>query len=147
MLLRLLGGLLVAVGATMGCGIVATAGSGPAGAVVGAFLLTSLAPVGTGLWLWRVARRRDRALAAGDEQAERLRLLALARKQGGHLTALEVMSLTGMELARAERLLDGLCREGLAEHRVAEDGTLVYRVKGLLGAAEKERARSVLDRE
>jgi hypothetical protein len=146
-LLRLLGGLLVAVGTTMGCGLVAVSGNHAAGAIAGAFVFTSLAPVGTGIWLWRVARRRDRALAAGGEQAERLRLLDLARKHGGHLTALEVMTLTGMELARAESALDDLCRAGLAEHRVADDGTMVYRVKGLLGAAEKERARSVLDRE
>lgn len=146
-LLRVLGGILVVFGATMGCGLVAVAGGHPAGAVVGAFVFTSIAPVGAGIWLWRVARRRDRALAAGGDHADRLRLLALARKHDGHLTATEVMSLTGMELARAEGLLDGLCRDGLAEHRVAEDGTIVYRVKGLLDAREKARSRGVLDRE
>jgi hypothetical protein len=41
--------------------------------------------------------------------------------------------------------LDGLCRRGLAEHRTAEDGSLVYLVRPLLGAAEKARAKGVLD--
>jgi DNA-binding IclR family transcriptional regulator len=72
-------------------------------------------------------------------------LVRLAAERGGSLTVAEVAAVTDIELARAERLLDGLCRRGLAEHRIADDGSLVYRVRPLLGAAEKARAKGVLD--
>jgi len=147
MLLRIAGGLLIVVGATMAFGLAAVSGKHAVGALVGAFLFSSAAPFGAGLWLWRVARRRERAALDSGDRADGRRLLELARDRGGSLTAAEVLALTGIELARAERLLDGLCRQGLAEHRVAEDGTLVYRIRPLLSAQEKERARGVLERE
>jgi hypothetical protein len=147
MWLRIFGGILVVLGATMACGLAAVSGQHQLGALVGAFIFSAAAPAGAGIWMWRVARRRELAAADSGARADTLRLMELAATRGGSLTAVEVMTVTGMELARAEQVLDGLCRQGLAEHRVAEDGTLVYRVKPLLGAQEKARARGVLERE
>lgn len=142
---RLVAGTSMVIGAVMGCGVLAAADNGHgAAAVIGAFVLTSAAPIALGLTLWR--RPGAPALPAprtdSDAQAQ---LLRMAADRGGHLTAVEVFALTGVEPARAERLLDDLCRQGLAEHRVAADGSIVYRIRPLLTAAEKQRARGVLD--
>jgi hypothetical protein len=144
--LRIVAGILIVVGATMAGGLASVASNHQVGATVGAFIFTSVAPVGAGLWLWRLARRRDRARVLGADHADGLRLLELAGTRGGSLTVPEVLALTGIELPRAEKLLDGMCRQGLAEHLVAEDGTLVYRFKPLLTAQEKARARGILER-
>jgi hypothetical protein len=114
MWLRLAGGTLVVIGATMACGIAAVAAGGKhaVGALVGPLLISAVGPA-AGVSLWRLARRRELGDAAGRDRADGARLLELARTRGGHLTAAEVLARTGIELPRAERLLDGLCRQGL----------------------------------
>ena len=139
------GGLLTS-GTVMALGILANLGKGHApAAVAGALVLVSVAPMALGGWLLAIERRRARALAARTDADDERGLLRLAASRGGHLTALEVAATTSIDAARAERLLDGLCRRGLAEHRIAEDGSLVYRVRALLSPEEKALAKGVLD--
>jgi hypothetical protein len=143
---KLAAGALVAIGVTMGCGMLSIIG-GPhsVAAIIGGFVISSVAPIGAGVWLWRSLRRRAKAQLSAEDDAARARVLRLAAGRGGSLTLVEVVAHTGWATDRVEGLLDGLCRQGIAEHRVAEDGTLVYRVR-LLGAAEKGRAQDVLER-
>ena len=147
MWLRLLAGGFVTGGVVMALGVLANVGTGlhaPA-ALAGALVLVGVAPIGLGGWLLAIERRRTRALAARKDVEDEMGLVRLAAERGGSLTVAEVAAVTGVEPARAERLLDGLCQRGLAEHRIAEDGSLVYRMRPLLGAAEKARAKGVLD--
>jgi hypothetical protein len=143
---RVVAGVLLVVGATMGLGVVAVTGRHDAAAIAGAFVFTSLAPIGAGLWLWRRARLQTRARLEANDDREQARLLRLAQDRGGHLTVVEVVAGAGLSAARAEQLLERMVRQTLAEHRVADDGTMVYRVKRLLGEAEKQRAEGVLER-
>jgi hypothetical protein len=143
---RLAAGGLVTLGTVMGLGVLSNLGQGHAlGAVLGALVLAGVAPIAAGGWLLLVERRQRRLAAALEDAGDERKILQLAARRGGNLTVPEVMTASGIEMERAERLLDRLCRRGLAEHRIAEDGSLVYRVQTLLGADEKARAKGVLD--
>lgn len=82
------------------------------------------------------------------EQAERAwdgEFLRLAARRGGSLTVAEVMAHLDLGQEEAERRLDRFCATGLAEHRVSDEGIIVYRFQRMLGEAEKQRAVGVLD--
>jgi hypothetical protein len=143
---KLASGVLFTGGTVMGLGVLAVLDQGhPAAAVAASFVLCTVAPVGLGTWLLVADRRLARQRLARQDAEDQRRLLQLAVARGGLVTVAEVVAETGMEGAHAERLLDGLCQRAVAEHRVAEDGTLVYRIRPLLGPAEKARARGLLD--
>ncbi|HOJ98451.1 MAG TPA: hypothetical protein PLW34_02670 [Termitinemataceae bacterium] len=66
-------------------------------------------------------------------------IIFLAQQQGGLITPTEVVLHLGVSIEEAQALLDGLCRRGLAQIQVSAEGTLVYRIEGLLSPAEKAR--------
>jgi hypothetical protein len=72
-------------------------------------------------------------------------ILALAAREGGHVTAIEVAAKTSLTLAQAQAALDGLAGQNLVSSIVTEDGVELYRVKGLLAIDEKREARDILD--
>lgn len=133
-------------GSVIGLGVLSNLGSGHAPtAIAGALVLFSAAPIGSGFYLLLRARRHRRTLDAAAESAWEVELLRLAQERGGDLTVAEVVAATGLAAARAEGALDGLARRGLAEHRIADDGTIVYRLARPLTAEEKSAARGVLE--
>ena len=71
--------------------------------------------------------------------------MRLAAKRHGSLTVAEVVAHADLDAASAERKLDDLCRRGLAEHRVTDDGDVVYRFQGAPDAEAKRSAKGVLD--
>ncbi|MCX7950266.1 MAG: hypothetical protein N2509_09175 [Treponemataceae bacterium] len=66
-------------------------------------------------------------------------IISLARQQGGLITPTEVVLHLGVSIEEAQALLDGLCHRGLAQIQVSAEGTLVYRIEGLLSPAERAR--------
>ena len=126
----------------MALGIALNAGEGfGVAAYVLAFGFCTLLPAGVGGALLvdrrRLAQRAEHALAA--------ELLRLAEQRGGHLTVAEVMAWLGLSKSEAERALERLCRQGLADYRVSASGVLVYHVVALLDPEEKRLAEGVLD--
>lgn len=67
-------------------------------------------------------------------------IISLARQQGGLVTPTEVVLHLGVSIEEAQALLDGLCHRGLAQILVNPEGTLMYRIEGLLSPAEKATA-------
>jgi hypothetical protein len=72
------------------------------------------------------------------------RVLGLASRAVGRVTAAEVAVACGVGIDAATACLDGLVTRGHAELAVADDGSTVYLVKGFLSAAQKEAAEEVV---
>ena len=88
------------------------------------------------------APRAQAALPAADAVEV---TLALAAKEGGRVTAIEVAAKTALTLPQAQAALKGLADQNLATSIVTDDGVELYQVKGLLALAEKLEARDILD--
>jgi hypothetical protein len=135
----------IAFGVFMGVGVLAN-GSGKHG--IGGFLFAlfvfALAPIVLGVLLVTAGRgRRPSELEA--QRAWDSELLRLAAKRHGSLTVAEVVAHADLDAESAERHLDDLCKRGLAEHRVTDDGDVVYRFEGAPSAEAKRAAKGVLD--
>jgi hypothetical protein len=141
---RGLGFLALGVGTFMGLGIALNLGEGlGVAAYVLALVFCTLLPVGVGMALLRTGGTRR--LAKRAEHALAAELLRLAELRGGRLTVAEVMARLDLSKADAERALDQLCRQGLADYRVSSSGVLVYHFGALIGVEEKQLAEDVLN--
>lgn len=135
---------LIGVGAFMGLGVGLNAGAGhgllPVALALGLF---SVLPIGLGV---RLLRSGDRPARVADaDRAWESELMRLAERRAGALTVAEAVAHADLAPERAQRILDDLCRRGLAEHRVTDDGQIVYAFEGAPSAAQKRRAEGVLD--
>jgi hypothetical protein len=86
-------------------------------------LLMGLAPLGVGLWL---AQRTRRAAASRHAAAREQRILHLAARHHGVLTAVEVATQGAMTLEEATHLLNQLNLKGVNDMHVSEGGIIVY---------------------
>ena len=144
--MRQVGGYLaVAVGIFMGVGLLLNMG-GPASAAVMvlSFLLFSAAPIYGGVRLLRNPGERARALQAAN-QAWESELLRLAARRDGSLSVAEVVAHADLDAVQAEARLDEMCKRGLCEIRVTEQGVVIYRFAALPSAADKRSAQGVLE--
>lgn len=89
----------------------------------------------------RMLRRAGRMAppAVSAELAEK-RVLALAAKVGGRTTVAEAAARCGLTFAESRDVLERLVSKGVAELLVADDGTMVYAISGLLTAEAKAAA-------
>jgi hypothetical protein len=141
---RGLGFLALGVGTFMGLGIALNLGEGfGVAAYVLALVFCALLPVGVGVAL--LTTGGTRRLAERAQHAVAAELLRLAELRGGRLTVAEAMAHLDLSKVDAERALDQLCRQGLADYRVSHSGVLVYHFGALIGAEEKRLAEDVLD--
>ncbi|MDH5676550.1 MAG: hypothetical protein OEZ06_30810 [Myxococcales bacterium] len=141
---RSFGYLAIAVGSFMGLGIAMNLGEGHgAAAILTTLLFCTVAPIALGVSLLKGDRQQQ--LDARAERAWQSELLRLAERRGGSLTVAEVIAHADLPRDEAERRLDDLCKQGLAETRVSDGGVMVYRVEELLDEEEKRRAQGVLD--
>jgi hypothetical protein len=141
---RGLGFAALGVGAFMGLGIALNLGDGfGVAAYLLAFGFCALLPVSVGVVLLKSGGTRR--LAERAEHAVAAELLRLAERRGGRLAVAEVMAHLDLSKSDAERALEQLCRQGLADYRVSESGVLVYHFGALIGAEEKRLAEGVLD--
>jgi hypothetical protein len=74
--------------------------------------------------------RRSREGESGLDSSERAwdsLLLRLAERHGGRLTVADAMAHADITHTQAERRLEHFCARGVAEHRVSDEGEIVYR--------------------
>jgi hypothetical protein len=112
-------------------------------AILGALAFCVILPAAVGLSLLRAPDERkpsERANQAWDAE-----LIRLAERRGGSLTVAETMAHVDLSHSEAERHLERLCVHGVAEHRVSEEGVIVYRFQPLLSEQQKRRAVGLLD--
>jgi hypothetical protein len=139
------GYLAVAFGWFMGVGVLLNVGGPHSGGVLlFSFAVFSVAPACGGWWLLREAVGRAKALLAAD-RAWDSELLRLAERRAGSLSVAEVVTYADLDAAEAERRLDALCRRGLCELRVTNDGVVVYRFADPPTAAQKLAAQGVME--
>lgn len=109
---------LLALGLGLGRGL-------GAGAYAGVVLACAVMPALLGLALWQSPR--GNGAPEGSEGAWDALLLRLAERRGGSLTVAEAMDAADLTHAQAERRLERFCARGIAEHRVSNDGVIIYR--------------------
>jgi len=100
-----------------------------------------------GGYLARRMFRRARQAAAPpptDTETAEKRVLALAARLGGRTTVAEAAARCGLTVAESREVLDRLVSQSVAELLVAEDGTLVYAIAGLLTPEAKAAAADPL---
>jgi len=139
------GYLAIGFGLFMGLGVVLnTGGRHGFAALAFAFVFFCVAPIGLGTLLLkgRTSAKPNELEARNAWDSE---LLRLAARRHGSLTVAEVVAHADLDPATAERYLDDFCRRGLAEHRVTDDGAVVYRFEDAPSAAAKRTAKGVLD--
>jgi hypothetical protein len=145
MCVRKAGGYVsIAFGVFMGLGVLSNAGgTHGVGALLFGFAVFCAVPIAFGWVLLRDGRARPRALDA--RRAWDSELMRLAARRHGSLTVAEVVTHADLDAPAAEEYLDDLCRRGLAEHRVTDDGHVVYRFNEAPSADAKRSAKDVLD--
>lgn len=90
----------------------------------------------------KVLAERKAALRAQTVESE---ILRLARRSGGKLTTVEVVSELAIDAEEAGRHLDSLARREIAEIQVSDSGVLVYDFHDLRHLGEKDEAKGLLD--
>jgi hypothetical protein len=148
-LFRILGGSLMAVGAAfVAMSVVEAAGGGDGHTSLGvyAFIVVFFSAVAFGgLRLWQASRVSPRRvsleLTAFDVEQ---RILAAAARSDGRVTIGEVAMACRVPIARAKETLERMVLAGAAELLLTDGGDPVYRIAGLLAAAEKDAATDPL---
>jgi hypothetical protein len=122
---------------------VAAGGDGktPVSVLVGIAVFFGGTALAGGYLARRMFRRPSRAAppATNTEIAER-RVLALAAKLGGRTTVAEAAARCGLTVAESREVLERLVSQSVAELLVADDGTMVYAISGLLTSEAKAAA-------
>ncbi|HEY0192483.1 MAG TPA: hypothetical protein VGC42_15290 [Kofleriaceae bacterium] len=138
--------LLSAMFVAMAIGDLAGGGDGqtPPSVLAGVLVLFSGACVAGAYLARRMFRGSPSAVTTPPASAAEQRILALAAQVGGRVTAVEVAARCGLSLADSRAALDRLTSQGVAELRVADDGTIVYAILGLLTPEAKAQADDVL---
>ena len=141
---RVVGQVAIGFGAFMGLGVLLNLGQGHsvAGLLV-AFSAFAVLPVALGLRALRSGKRP--LLEAHARTAWDAELLRLAAKRGGSLTVTEVMAHADLDGEAAERCRADLCRRGLVDPRVTDDGQVVYHFEQAPTGDQKRLAKRVLD--
>jgi hypothetical protein len=85
-------------------------------------------------------RARQVAPTATDTETAEKRVLALAARLGGRTTVAEAAARCGLTVAESREVLERLVSQSVAELLVAEDGTMVYAISGLLTPEAKAAA-------
>lgn len=106
-------------------------------------LSMGVATVVLGAILWVLAKKLDAAAQLVRYRRRQNRVIRLARKCGGRLTATETAAEAGLTVEEAEEILKGLSEGGYVELEVAEAGLVVYSFPEVLFAHEKYGGRRV----
>lgn len=127
----------------------------PTGVLVGLLVFFS-GTTALGGWgankLLRSERKAQEPLAQahavdGGEKVDialEVKVLQLAKANGGRVTPAEVALACGVSLDQATAELDGLVARSYAELLVSDGGDVVYDIKGIMSAKEKAAAEEVL---
>jgi hypothetical protein len=109
--------------------------------LVGLLVFFSGTTLAGGYLCWRMLRRPMAAVTSADAAAlVEQRVLALAARLGGRVTVTEAAARGGLTMTESRDALERLASQGTAEILVADDGTIVYAIAGLLSPAAKAAA-------
>jgi hypothetical protein len=155
LLARILGGSLMVVGGAFVAMAVVEAASGGDGHTSGgvyAGLVVFFSGVAYGGWrLWRAPASSSPARSPTGARPEltafdvEQRILAAAARSSGRVTIGEVAMACRVPIARAKQTLEAMVTAGAAELLLTDGGDPVYRIAGLLDAAEKDAATDPLE--
>jgi hypothetical protein len=129
---RFFGGLLVLLGSAFLLFAVAAlaASADPTGTIV-LFVMGGIL-LGAGVPLRRSASSREQVeIARVREQA----VLDVAAMHGGVVTVALAMQAAKLSARDAALVLEELCRQGVAEPELLDDGGVEYRIRGLMGSS------------
>jgi hypothetical protein len=150
---RVVGGSMVAIGGSfvaMAIGDLATGGDGHTTTGVYAGLIVFFGALAFGGWrIWASAGAPAAALGQrvtvqpSAFEVEQ-RILGVAARTGGRVTIGEVAVVCQLPIAVAKQTLESMVTAGAAEMLLTEGGDPVYRIGGMLDAAEKEAATDPL---
>lgn len=114
-----------------------------------AFLLVVVLPGGSGAYLLYSHFQQRQQLGVRKQQLGlktlESEILKMARRQGGHLTVLEVTAEFGIDKALAEQALDSLAQQQYADYQITDEGLLVYTFAEVQQLSQKHQARSIED--
>ena len=79
------------------------------------------------------------------DQTHQSEVLKLAERKGGKLTVVEVVAEAALDAGTAERLLQELVTQGIADIEVTDSGVLVYAFHDIQKLSEKSLSKDVLD--
>lgn len=150
---RVLGGVMIAIGATfvaMAVGDVATGGDGHTSKGVYAGLIVFFGALAFGGWrVWVGAGAApgaagSRVAAAPSAFEVEQRILGAAARAGGRVTIGEVAMVCQIPIAVAKQTLESMVTAGAAEMLLTEGGDPVYRIGGMLDPTDKQAATDPL---
>lgn len=109
-----------------------------------AFLI--LAAAGGAYWFWHnknKARQQQRQAELDIRETAEKNVLQIAARNEGLITPMELVLASDMNLEEAGELLEQLRKKGYAKLRVAENGSYVYELNGLLTPQQKREAEKL----
>lgn len=103
--------------------------------------------IGIALLMGRLGRGRNLAASKATlrRQTIEAEILALAGRQGGKITLVEVVTETALGDAEASEVLESLAVRGLADIQITDSGTIVYDFRDVRLLGEKGSAKDVLE--
>lgn len=114
-----------------------------------AFLITIVLPAGGGSYLIYSHVQQRKQLTANKShrglKTLESEILKLAQRSGGKLTVLEVTTEFAIDQEQAEKALDNMALQKMADYQVTDSGLLVYTFNELNLLNEKSQARSIED--
>ena len=96
-----------------------------------------------GSLLWILAKKLDAAAHLVRYRRQQNRVVRLAQKRNGRLTATETAADTGLTVEEASEILKCLADGGFVEVEITDSGLIVYRFPEVLFAHEKHWSRGV----
>jgi hypothetical protein len=119
-------------------------GKTPASVLVGIAVFFGGTALAGGYLARRMFRSAGRATPAMSAEVAEKRVLALAAKLGGRTTVAEAAAHCRLTVAESREVLERMVSQGVAELLVADDGTMVYAISGLLTPEAKAAAADPL---
>ncbi|MDF2657905.1 MAG: hypothetical protein K0Q94_696 [Paenibacillus sp.] len=110
------------------------------------WVILILAAVGSAYWFWHnknKARQQQRQAELDIRETAEKIVLQIAARNEGLITPMEVVLASDMNLEEAGEMLEQLRIKGYAKLRVAENGSYVYELHGLLTPQQKKEAEKL----
>ncbi len=113
------------------------------GVLIGLMVFFAGLAGGCGFFTYRVFRYAVKTKLSMDD-IQKL-VVSKARLEGGRLTLADVLSIEGLSVKTAKKILSALVDHGIAEIEVAENGAFVYRFPSAISDEEKKLSKGVLE--
>lgn len=106
-------------------------------------ILSSFAPVSTRiLELRKNKEHENEQIPSALESASENEILAFAKTRGGMITAVELAANSNHPIIESNNILNTFVDSNLAVKKMADDGTIVYKILGFLSQQDKDEAET-----